>query len=82
MKLSYFNCDKFVLGCQWAEIVENCERFLAPPKTNFYHSPYVYLRNTMHPENVWFTLAAHMVLGIILISASTRTAGESKEMEE
>ncbi len=34
-----------------------------------------------HPEYVWFALAAHTVVGIILLMVFTRTAGEFREQE-
>ncbi len=35
-----------------------------------------------HPEYVWFILAAHYILGIILLFAFTKSLGEFKELEE
>jgi len=35
-----------------------------------------------HPEYVWFTLAGHLTLGILLLFIFTKTAGEFKEREE
>lgn len=35
-----------------------------------------------HPEYVWYTLAAHLILGIIVLYIFTKTAGEFKEREE
>jgi len=34
-----------------------------------------------HPEYIWYTLAAHIILGIIAIYLFTKTLGEFKEME-
>lgn len=47
-----------------------------------YTSLYGYFRSLGYPEYVWFALAAHMVLGIIMISLFTKKLGEFKEMEE
>lgn len=47
-----------------------------------YTSLYGYFRDLGQPEYVWFALAAHMILGILLLSLFTRKAGEFKEMEE
>jgi len=47
-----------------------------------YTSLYGYFRGMNHPEYVWFTLAGHLVLGIIVLSIFTRIAGEFKEQEE
>jgi hypothetical protein len=33
-----------------------------------------------HPEYIMYTLAGHMILGIIAIFIFTKTAGEFKEM--
>jgi len=35
-----------------------------------------------HPEYIWFTLAGHLILGIVLLFIFTKTAGEFKEREE
>ncbi len=35
-----------------------------------------------HPEYIWFTLAGHLVLGILLLFLFTKIAGEFKEREE
>jgi len=42
---------------------------------------YGYFRNMNHPEYVWFVLAAHTILGIILIYGFIKAMGEFKEME-
>jgi len=34
-----------------------------------------------HPEYIWYTLAAHIILGIMAIYLFTKTLGEFKEME-
>jgi hypothetical protein len=34
-----------------------------------------------HPEYAWFTLGAHMILGIIAMLIFTKTAGEFKELD-
>jgi len=47
-----------------------------------YTSLYGYFCDLGQPGYVWFALAAHMILGILLISLFTRKAGEFKEMEE
>jgi len=35
-----------------------------------------------HPEYIWFTLAGHLILGVVLLFIFTKTAGEFKEREE
>jgi dipeptide/tripeptide permease len=50
--------------------------------SGLYTTLYGAFRNSGHPEYVWYTLAAHMVLGIIAIMIFTRSAGEFKELEE
>ncbi len=48
-----------------------------------YTSLYGYFRNDLHqPEYVWFTLAANIFLGILVIFIFTKTLGEFKELEE
>lgn len=47
-----------------------------------YTSLYGYFRDMGHPEHVWFALAAHLIVGLILILIFTKSAGEFKEMEE
>jgi dipeptide/tripeptide permease len=41
-----------------------------------------YFTNQGHAEYVWYVLAAHMLLGIVVIMIYTRLAGEIKEREE
>jgi POT family proton-dependent oligopeptide transporter len=47
-----------------------------------YTSLYGYFRESGNPEYVWYTLAIHMVLGILAIMLFTRSAGEFTELEE
>ena len=47
-----------------------------------YTTLYGYFRGMNHPEYVWFVLAGHMVLGIIILLVFTKTLGEFKEQEE
>jgi len=47
-----------------------------------YTSLYGYFTNNGHPENIWYILAAHMVIGIAVIYIFTRTLGEFTELEE
>lgn len=47
-----------------------------------YTSLYGYFRSIAHPEYIWFSLAAHFAIGIIIIYGFTRTLGEFKELEE
>jgi dipeptide/tripeptide permease len=47
-----------------------------------YTSYYGYVREIGHPEYVWYTLAAHMILAIIVMLVFKRVAGEFKEREE
>jgi POT family proton-dependent oligopeptide transporter len=35
-----------------------------------------------HPEYIWFTLAGHLILGVVFLFIFTKTAGEFKEREE
>lgn len=46
-----------------------------------YTSLYGYFGDMNHPEYIWYTLAAHLVLGILLLFIFTKTAGEFKEQE-
>ena len=46
-----------------------------------YTSLYGVYADMQHPEYVWFTLAFHMVLGIIAMQIFTRTVGEFKELD-
>jgi dipeptide/tripeptide permease len=47
-----------------------------------YTTLYGYFRSMNHPEYVWFVLAGHMVLGIVILLVFTKTLGEFKEQEE
>ncbi|HEX9970514.1 MAG TPA: hypothetical protein VGD14_00450, partial [bacterium] len=47
-----------------------------------YTSLYGYFRNLNHPEYVWFVMAAHVLIGIILMVIYTKVAGEFIELEE
>lgn len=47
-----------------------------------YTSLYGYFRDMNHPEYVWFVMAAHVLIGIILMVIYTKVAGEFKELEE
>ena len=47
-----------------------------------YTSLYGYFEGMGHPEYVWYTLAAHTVLGIVVLMLFSRTAGEFQEREE
>jgi len=47
-----------------------------------YTSLYGHFCNMNHPEYVWFTLTAHVILGILLLFVFTKSVGEFKEMEE
>jgi dipeptide/tripeptide permease len=50
--------------------------------SGLYTTLYGYFRDSGSPEMVWYTLAVHMILGIIAIMIFTRSAGEFKELEE
>jgi len=50
--------------------------------SGLYTTLYGYFRESGSPELVWYTLAVHMILGIIAIMIFTRSAGEFKELEE
>jgi dipeptide/tripeptide permease len=47
-----------------------------------YTSLYGYFQKLNHPEYVWFTLAAHYILGMLVITLFTKIWGEFKEREE
>ncbi len=47
-----------------------------------YTSLYGYYRSIDHPDFIWYTLAAHIILGLILIVVFTRTLGEFTELKE
>lgn len=46
-----------------------------------YTSLYGYFRDQNHPEYIWFTLAAHFVLAVVVLLVFTKVAGEFKEQE-
>jgi dipeptide/tripeptide permease len=50
--------------------------------SGLYTTLYGYFRESGSPELVWYTLAVHMILGILAIMVFTRSAGEFKELEE
>ena len=47
-----------------------------------YTSLYGYFEKMGHVEYVWYTLSAHLILGILLIFWFTRTLGEFKELDK
>ncbi len=47
-----------------------------------YTSLYGYFQRQGHPQYVWYTLAAHMIVGILALWIFTKTAGEFREREE
>ncbi len=47
-----------------------------------YTTLYGVFRGQGHPEYVWFTIAAHMILGAIVLFAYSRIAGEFKEQDK
>lgn len=47
-----------------------------------YTSLYGRFQEQNHPEYVWFTLAAHMLVGILVLWVFTRVAGEFRERED
>jgi MFS family permease len=47
-----------------------------------YTSLYGYFQNIDHPEYIWYSLAAHFVIGIIVIFIFTKMLGEFKELDE
>jgi dipeptide/tripeptide permease len=47
-----------------------------------YTSLFGYFQRIAHPEYVWYTLAGHVVLGILAIYLFTRIAGEFHERQE
>jgi POT family proton-dependent oligopeptide transporter len=47
-----------------------------------YTSLYGYLRDRGHSESVWFILAAHLVVAIIVLMVFKKVAGEFKEQEK
>jgi dipeptide/tripeptide permease len=46
-----------------------------------YSSLYGYFEKGGHPEHCWFVLAAHFILGMVVLTLFTRIWGEFKEME-
>jgi MFS family permease len=47
-----------------------------------YTTLYGYFREGGHPEYVWYTLAVHLILAILILLGFTRILGEFKEREE
>jgi MFS family permease len=47
-----------------------------------YTTLYGVFNKANHPEYIWFTLAGHLILGILFLFIFTKTAGEFKEREE
>ncbi len=47
-----------------------------------YTSLYGYFREANHPEYVWYTLALHLFVAIVILLAFTRAMGEFQEREE
>jgi dipeptide/tripeptide permease len=47
-----------------------------------YTTLYGFFRDGGNPEYVWYVLGGHMVLGMIVLTLFTKTAGEFKEQEE
>jgi POT family proton-dependent oligopeptide transporter len=50
--------------------------------SGLYTSLYGHFQDKAHPEYVWYTLAAHLVFGILAIFLFTRIAGEFHERKE
>ena len=46
-----------------------------------YNSIFGYFKSINHAEYVWYTLAAHCIVGALVIYAFTKTLGEFKELE-
>jgi high-affinity Fe2+/Pb2+ permease len=46
-----------------------------------YTSLYGYCRDLGHPDYVWYVLAAHYVLAIVVLNVFVKVAGEFKEQE-
>jgi dipeptide/tripeptide permease len=46
-----------------------------------YTSLYGYFRDQLHPEYVWYTLAAHFLVAIVVLNVFVEVAGEFKEQE-
>ncbi|RMF62131.1 MAG: MFS transporter [Calditrichaeota bacterium] len=49
--------------------------------SGFYTELYGQFRDQGSPEFIWYTLAAHLILGIVVLFAYTRTIGKFKELE-
>jgi len=47
-----------------------------------YTSLYGFVRDKGHPEYVWYVMAAHLIIGILVFLLFKRGAGEFKELEE
>jgi dipeptide/tripeptide permease len=47
-----------------------------------YTTLYGHFRDLNHPEYIWYTLACHLILGIIVLFAFTKIWGEFKEQEK
>ena len=47
-----------------------------------YTSLYGFVRDKGHPEYVWYAMAAHMIIGIVIFLLFKRRVGEFKELEE
>lgn len=47
-----------------------------------YTTLYGVFNKANHPEYIWFILAGHLILGVVLLFIFTKTAGEFKEREE
>ena len=49
--------------------------------SGFYTTLYGYFRDGGHSEYVWYTLAAHLILGIIVIWIYMKSVGKFTELE-
>lgn len=47
-----------------------------------YTSLFGYFSNTGHPENIWYAVAGHFIIGVIVIQLYTKTIGGFKELEK
>jgi len=47
-----------------------------------YTTLYGYFRDANHPEYVWYTLAVHLIIAIVVLLAFTKMLGEFKERDE
>ena len=43
---------------------------------------YGHYEDAGHPEYIWYTIAGTLLVGMLVITLFTRTAGEFKELEE